>query len=146
MSQDQQTSPIDGLRAQVSRMLEGLDQEQPIAAIVLFQVNKAKEETFIRNNEALANATRRLPGVNVYAYHGRRPVEGQPRGANPEYLIYEDWQTVRQFRRQWESDHLKRFQYSVGELIVGPPDLRWYYGWSDTTADEFIAETEPTEY
>ena len=146
MSQDQQRALIDGLRAQVSRMLEGLNQEQPIAAVVLFKVNKAKEGTFVRNNQALAEATRRLPGCNVYGYHGRRPVEGQPPGANPEYLIYEDWETVRQFRRQWESDHLKKFQYSVLDFIVGPPDLRWYYGWSDQRADELLSETEPTEY
>ena len=43
-------------------MLEGLNQEQPIAAVVLFKVNKAKEETFVGNNQALAEATRRLPG------------------------------------------------------------------------------------
>ena len=126
MSQDQQKALIDGLRAQVSQMLAGLDQEAPIAATVFFKVNGAKEKIFARNNEVLADATRRLPGVNVYAYHKRRPVEGEPPRKDPDYIIYEDWETVRQFRRQWESKHLKKFQYSVLDLIVGPPDLRWY--------------------
>ena len=123
MSRDQQKALIDNLRAQVSRMLDGLDQEMPIAATVLFNVNRAKEETFVRNNEVLAEATLKLPGVNVYAYHKRRQAEGESRRADPEYFIYEDWETVRQFRRQWDSDHLKKFQYSVLDFIVGPPDL-----------------------
>ena len=141
MSRDQQRALIDNLRAQVSQMLEGLDQNAPIAAIVLFKVNRAKEETFARNNETLAEATRRLPGVNVYAYHKRRQAPGEPPRPDPEYLIYEDWETVRQFRRQWESEHLKKFQYSVLDFIVGPPDLRWYYGWSDAPSLPPLMET-----
>jgi quinol monooxygenase YgiN len=134
MSGDQQNAFIDNLRAQVSRMLDGLDQEEPIAATVVFNVSKATEDTFARNNEALAQATLKLPGVNVYAYHERRQTEGEPQGDNPEYLIYEDWETVRQFRKQWDSEHLKKFQFSVGDLIAGPPQLSWYYGWSDAGA------------
>lgn len=147
MSQDEQKALIDGLRAQVSQMLAGLDQEAPIAAIVLFTVNAAKEKTFAKNNEVLSEATRRLPGCNVYAYHKRRPpAEGEPPRDNPEYIIYEDWETVRQFRRQWGSQHLKKFQYSVLDFIVGPPDLRWYYGWSDKRADERGPESSQEEW
>ena len=144
MSRDQQKALIDNLRAQVSRMLDGLDQEMPIAATVLFNVNRAKEETFVRNNEVLAEATLKLPGVNVYAYHKRRQAEGESRRADPEYFIYEDWESVRQFRRQWDSDHLKKFQYSVLDFIVGPPDLRWYYGWSDAPARAHTPKIEHT--
>lgn len=133
MSEDPQKKFIDELRARVSQMLEGLDQEMPIAATVAFMVNKAKEENFIRNSDKLTDGTRRLPGCNIFAYHERRPVDGEtpPDDNAVEYLIYEDWETVRQFEKQWDSEHLQDFQYKVGDLILGPPDLRWYYGWSD---------------
>jgi quinol monooxygenase YgiN len=134
MSEDPQKKMIDELRAQVSKMLKGLDPEMPIAATVAFMVNKEKEENFIRNSDKLTDGTRRLPGCNVFAYHERRPAEGEtpPDSNGIEYLIYEDWETVRQFEKQWDSEHLREFQYKVGPLIVGPPDLRWYYGWSDS--------------
>lgn len=134
MSEDPQKKFIDELRARVSKMLKGLDQEMPIAATVAFMVNKEKEENFIRNSDKLTDGTRRLPGCNIFAYHERRPVEGgtSPDSDAVEYLIYEDWETVRQFEKQWDSEHLREFQYKVGPLIIGPPDLRWYYGWSDT--------------
>ncbi|MBC8029074.1 MAG: DUF1566 domain-containing protein [Pyrinomonadaceae bacterium] len=141
MSQDQQKAAIEELRTQVSRMLDGLDQEMPIAATVAFSVNKAKESIFARNNEVLALATLKLPGCNVYGYHERRQVEGEPIRDNPDYLIYENWETVRQFRKQWESEHLKKFQFSVGELIVGPPDLRWYFGWSSARTSGRVSKT-----
>jgi quinol monooxygenase YgiN len=134
MSEDPQKKFIDELRARVSQMLKNLDQEMPIAATVAFVVNKAKEENFIRNSDKLTEGTRRLPGCNIFAYHERRPVDTALSGNTVEYLIYEDWETVKQFKRQWDSDHLKDFQYKVGPLITAQPDLRWYYGWSDTVA------------
>lgn len=134
MSEDPQKEFIDELRARVSQMLKNLDQEMPIAATVAFVVDKAKEENFIRNSDKLTEGTRKLPGCNIFAYHERRPVDGGPSGNTAEYLIYEDWETVREFTAQWDSHHLQDFQYKVGGLITAPPDLRWYYGWSDTTA------------
>jgi len=125
---------IDELRARVSQMLKTLDQEMPIAATVAFAVNKAKKENFIRNSDKLTEGTRRLPGCNIFAYHERRPDSGASSGNTVDYLIYEDWETVRQFTRQWDSDHLKDFQYKVVSLVEGLPDLRWYYGWSDSGA------------
>ena len=132
MADDPSRKFIDELRARVSQMLEGLDQEMPIAATVAFTVKTAKEENFVRNSEKLTDGTRKLPGCNVFAYHERRPENGSDYGDSVEYLIYEDWETVRQFTRQWDSDHLKDFQYKVSDLIAAPPELRWYYGWSDT--------------
>jgi len=133
MSEDPQKKMIDELRAQVSKMLKGLDPEMPIAATVAFMVNKEKEENFIRNSDKLTDGTRRLSGCNVFAYHERRPEDETPPDSNGiEYLIYEDWETVRQFEKQWDSEHLREFQYKVGPLIVGLLDLRWYYGWSDS--------------
>src|SRR5689334_9641204 len=101
MPQDSSGNPIDQLRAQVSQMLKGLDQEMPIAATVAFKVKKEKEQIFIGNSDKLTDGTRSLPGCNIFAYHKHRPDDGAPSGDTPEYLIYEDWETVRQFTRQW---------------------------------------------
>jgi len=132
MPQDRENTFIDDLREQVSEMLNGLPQELPIAATVAFKVNNAKEDVFAGNAEVLADSTRRLPGCNVFAYHERRPVEGDPPppADTVEYVIYENWESVKKFKAQWGSEHLKKFQYSVEDLIVGPPELKWYYGWT----------------
>jgi len=122
-------NPIDELRAQVEKMLDGLDQRLPISATVVFKVKKDKEDTFIRNAGILTDGTRKLPGCNVFAYHKRRTTDDP--AAAPEFLIYEDWQTTKLFRSQWDSEHLKTFQYNLLDLIADLPDLRWYYGWSD---------------
>jgi quinol monooxygenase YgiN len=134
-----QVNPIDQLRAQVSQMLDRLDPEMPIAATVVFKALKSKESTFIRNTDALADATRKLPGCNVFAYHKRRPANGS--AGHPEFLIYEDWETTKLFRAQWDSDHLKQFQYSVVQLIADLPDLRWYYGWSESATGGRVPRT-----
>lgn len=134
MSQGQQT-PIDALRAQVSRMLDTLDQGIPIASTVVFKVNRAKESTFIKISDVLAEATRKLPGCNVYAYHEHKPWhDGQEQAGTVQYLIYEDWETVELFRTQWNSEHLKQFQHTFLDLVVGLPDLNFYYGWSDCSS------------
>ena len=134
-----QGHPIDDLRAEVTRMLDTLDPGSPIAATVLFQVDGAKEKTFVTNADALAEATRRLPGANVFAYHERQPGSGSP--GSIEYLIYEDWETVEQFRVQWDSEHLKKFQYGVGDLLTGAPDLRFYRGWTESGARAGVPQT-----
>jgi haloalkane dehalogenase len=127
MLQGQQAPPsIDEVRARVSRMLDSISPDTPIAAIVLFKVDRAKEVQFIENANVLTEATRRLPGVNVFSFHKALEIDD-----SLEYLIYEDWQTRDLFRTQWDSNHLKRFQYTVGDLVVTPPDLRLYYGWRE---------------
>src|SRR3712207_8994353 len=63
---------------------------------------------------------------NIFAYHERRPVEGEPAPDNNavEYLIYEDWETVRQFEKQWDSrseehtSELQSRQYLVCRLLL----------------------------
>jgi quinol monooxygenase YgiN len=123
---------IDQLRAQVSHMLSAAPQASPIAAIVIFQVDQAKEAQFRRMADALTEATRQLPGCNVFAFH-RAP---QSKVANAvEYLIYEDWETTAFFRTQWDSRHLKDFQYNLGGLMVALPDLRFYEGWREYRKD-----------
>lgn len=137
-----QHNPIDDLRAQVSRMLDTLDPGTPIAATVVFKVNRAKEAAFIKNSDALAEATRKLPGCNVFAYHEHKPWhDGQQQPGVVQYLIYEDWETVEFFRAQWDSGHLKQFQRTVGDLVVTLPDLNFYYGWSDFGAAGRVPKT-----
>jgi len=119
-------SPIEALRVEVAQMLDGLDQKMPIAAIVLFKVNPARESEFLQLADRLTQGTRRLPGCNVFAFH-KATKAGEP----VEYLIYEDWETTGLFQAQWHSDHLRNFQAEVGDLIVAQPDLRFYVGWRD---------------
>jgi quinol monooxygenase YgiN len=119
---------IDQLRAQVSQMLSSLPQAMPIAAIVIFHVDQTKEDQFKAMADALTEATRKLPGCNVFAFH--KAIQSKVANA-VEYLIYEDWETTALFRPQWESEHLKAFQYNLGGLLVALPDLRFYYGWPE---------------
>lgn len=118
--------PLVETRAQVERMLDRLDPDQPISATVTFQVNPAMEETFVSDLEALAADTRRLPGLKIFAIHRGRAIQSGLGGHN--YLIYEEWKTRRQFRRQWNSEHLLRFQAGVFALVTAAPDLQFYDG------------------
>ena len=120
---------IQEVRAQVLRMLDTLPPGIPLAAIVLFKVDPAKESRFKQEADALTAATRRLPGCNVFAFHKATPpgASGEP----IEYLIYEDWETRELFHTQWTSDHLKNFQSVVGDLVLAAPDLRFYNGWRE---------------
>ena len=138
MSQAEQTPSIDEIRAQVSRMLDRLDPKAPIAATVVFQVRPDREGVFRHNLEALATATRQLPGLKIFSYHQHTSI-GAPGGGDPQYLIYEEWQSRDAFRAQWESAHLQHFQYSVGALVAAPPELNFYSGsdrldWSASQA------------
>src|SRR6476660_1484435 len=117
MSTQQQPKSIDEIRAEVSRMLDSLDPFMPISATVVFKVARNKESTFRANADALQEATRKLPGCNVFVYQKHKPLQGVE--TDPiEYLVYEDWQEVKLFRVQWDSEHIKRFQYTIGELVV----------------------------
>jgi quinol monooxygenase YgiN len=132
MAQPQQTQSIDDLRAQVSRMLESLPPETPIAATVQFQVDRTKERTFLHNADVLTEATRQLPGCQVFGFHRHKSLQPEPEyPAAVEYLIFEAWTSRVLFQVQWDSTHLKNFQYTVGELVVAPPDLDFYYGAED---------------
>lgn len=127
MSQAQQGLSIDELRAEVTRMLDRLPPEAPIAATVVFHVKPDKKEVFERNVEELTRATRGLPGLNLFTWHQHQPI--QPDTHNPpQFLIYEDWQTCDYFRTQWNSEHLIQFQHSVGAWVTAAPDLQFYHG------------------
>jgi quinol monooxygenase YgiN len=144
MAQPQHTQPIDDLRAQVSRMLASLPPDTPIAATVVFQVEPSQEPTFLHNAQVLTAATRQLPGCQVFGFHRHKslqPEPAQPRAV--EYLIFEEWTSRVLFQVQWDSAHLKHFQYTVGELVVAPPDLNFYYG-AEAIAEARVAQTGQT--
>ncbi|HEX4963478.1 MAG TPA: haloalkane dehalogenase [Thermoanaerobaculia bacterium] len=117
------------LRSRVLRMLDTLEPGIPLAAIVIFKVDRAKERRFLEEADALTRATRRLPGCNVFAFH--KAAQSGATTEPIEYLIYEDWETRELFHTQWTSDHIKRFQDVVGDLVTAAPDLRFYYGWRE---------------
>ncbi len=142
MSQQQPPS-IDDIRKAVSQMLDRLDPDTAIGATVVFRVNPGKLSTFLRNAETLAQATRKLGGCNIFVYQRQEPVGPEPENYR-QYLIYENWDTVRQFRVQWNSQHIKDFQYSIGELVVAPPDLNFYFGWRESKADIRVLKTGQT--
>ncbi|HEV2845402.1 MAG TPA: haloalkane dehalogenase [Thermoanaerobaculia bacterium] len=120
---------IDQMRAGVLRMLDTLEPGIPLAAIVLFKVDPAKERRFLEEAGTLTRETRRLPGCNVFAFHKATQEESATEPI--EYLIYEDWETRELFHAQWTSDHLRNFQYVVGDFVLAAPDLRFYHGWRE---------------
>jgi quinol monooxygenase YgiN len=136
MSQQQSTPSIDDVRAQVSQMLDSLDPETQISATVVFKVNKVQESAFKQNIAALASATRKMPGVSVFDYRKHKSFQPESGYADAVgYLIFEDWKSVKLFRAQWNSEHLKYFQSTVGDLVVAPPDLNFYTGTDYTSED-----------
>lgn len=138
-------SLLDQIRKNVSQMLDTLDPESPISATVVFKVKPDAEDTFKKNGADLTAATRKLDGCNIFTVSKHQPYEGEPPdGGSVEYLIYEDWETVRQFRKQWDSAHLQKFQQSVFDLLTGPPDLTFYHGWSKTVDGVGVAPLAKT--
>ena len=130
-------SAIQQIRDNVNKMLDTLDPQSPISATVVFKVKAEEERTMKKNLETLSKATLKLPGVVVFIYKRHRPFKGEP-GENPkavEYLIFEDWETVEQFRAQWNSKHLHKFQDGVFELLTESPDVTFYKGYSGDSGD-----------
>src|SRR5438034_3705485 len=111
MSQRQQPKSIDEIRRDVSQMLDRLPSQSPISATVVFKVDPRSVSKFVRNADALKAATNKLPGCTIFVYQKHKAIGPEPEEF-PQYLIYEDWESVAQFRTQWNSEHLKAFQYS----------------------------------
>jgi len=120
------TQSIEELREKVSRMLDRLDPDVPIGSTVVFKVRKAKEGTFEGQAAALADATQKLPGCKIFDFNRHQSIYSDPVKDPLQFLIYEEWDTVRQFRVQWDSAHLKHFQAGVMDWVTEPPDLDFY--------------------
>jgi len=122
MAAEELNKQIDEVRARVSRMLEARDPSEPIGAKVVFKVKKDSEKQFEKSANELTTATRALAGCKLFTFipaHHEDPSEPQV----VEYWIFEDWLNVRLFRSQWDSAHLKKFQYAVPPLLAALPEL-----------------------
>ncbi len=129
MSQSDYEKALAELRAQVSKMLANMDQKTPLAASVVFEVSKDKENAFKKEAADLSLATRSMIGNKLFAYHKHKSIQPDPPSLDHiQYLIYEEWESVSLFRPQWDSDHLKDFQSAVGDLVTAEPELNFYYG------------------
>jgi len=126
-------SPIDVIRDSVNQMLNGRNPRSPISATVVFHVKKASEGEFKRNADVLTAATLKLPGVTEFGFKKHLPFNAEPGGPSDtvEYLIFENWETVEQFRAQWNSEHLHAFQNAVFAMLPpdSPPDVTFYEGF-----------------
>ena len=123
-----QTRSIDELRAQVSQMLDRLDPDTPIGSTVVFKVRRQQEGAFERMAAALTDATCPLRGCRIFGFHRHQSVHSDREPDSAQYLIYEEWDSARAFREQWNSEHLRHFQHSVMDLVTAPPDLDFYTG------------------
>lgn len=141
MSQAEQPESIDDLRSRIARMLDTLDQDAPIAATVTFKVKPAKATEFIGNADVLTAATVKMPGCKYFNY--RKAISTGAAGDPIGYAINEAWESVRQFKPQWESDHLKQFQETVGDLVVEEPALTFYHS-AGPAAGERLARVAKT--
>jgi quinol monooxygenase YgiN len=122
------TQSIEELREKVSKMLDRLDPDMPIGSTVVFKVRKAKEGPFEGHAAVLADATQKLPGCKIFDFHRHQSIYSDPMQDPMQFLIYEEWDTVKQFRVQWDSGHLKHFQAGVMDWVIEAPDLDFYIG------------------
>jgi quinol monooxygenase YgiN len=123
---------IEQLGADVAQMLDRLDPQSSIGSTVVFQVHKTKEGVFEHNAAALTDATLKLPGCRVFGFHRHQSVFPDAPVDPVQFLIYEEWDTVRHFRTQWNSAHLRQFQIGVFDLLKSPVALDFYTGTSGT--------------
>jgi quinol monooxygenase YgiN len=124
-------NPIDKVRADVNKMLDGLNQDTPIGSTVGLTAHKDKEADFEKLAEALTTATLKLPGCKEFGFHRDIPIQPDPNAApQVKHLIYENWDSVRQFRVQWNSTHLTDFQNAVFPLLLNF-ELKFHGGTED---------------
>src|SRR6266481_1201481 len=128
-----QTANIEGLGAQVASLLSSLDPNTPVVAIGIFQVDRKQDAVFLDDVSALSRTSRSQPGCNAYSLHKNVETSGS---SQVEYLIHEDWQSVRALRAQWNSQHLQEFLDSLGVVLVSAPDLRFYFGTNESRKPE----------
>ena len=126
MAQNQQ--PLDQQREQVSRVLNGMDPNARIAATTVFRVANEQRNAFERIAATLVTASVRMEGVSVFDYLTHVSIHPQSSGHPLQYLIYEKWDTVSSYRKQWNSDHFRKFQTAVLDVVTEPPSLNFYQG------------------
>ena len=112
--------------ADVAQMLARLDPRMPIGSTVVLQVQKSKEGVFEKKAAALTDATSKLPGCRIFGFHRHQSVFPTSSSGPVQYLIYEEWDSVQHFTKQWLSKHLRNFQTTVLDLLTAPVDLNFY--------------------
>lgn len=116
---------VDELHAQVLRMLATLDPEAPITVRTVLNVEPRNESILTHSIEVLFAATRTMTGSQRLSHHVRKIFPPEPSDKR-EHLIYEQWRSCAQFRRQWNSEHLIDFQDAVGDVVVPPTEVQFY--------------------
>src|SRR6266852_5441417 len=145
MATTPQSSLIDELRAQFTRLLDSVPPPTPFAATVVFNVKRTKESTFTTNADVLTAATTPLDGLKIFTYQKQRSVARvQEHAPAVNYIIYEAWESCELFRVQWNSKHLRDFQNTVLDLVVGPPELRFYFGLQGIGNEAAVLKTGQT--
>jgi quinol monooxygenase YgiN len=140
MQQQQLPGTIDEIRRQVNEMLDQLGDEPPIAATVLFHVKQASVPQFQEMAGVLTEKTRRLDGMEQFLFHKHNCTPWKPDPASAiTYLIYERWESVRYFRKQWNSRHLHHFQDNVFPLLAEPPGLDFLNFYCDAAVPATVA-------
>ncbi|PYP83971.1 MAG: hypothetical protein DMG65_23310 [Candidatus Angelobacter sp. Gp1-AA117] len=124
MAQNQQSSEQHD---QVSRILDGMDPNSPISATTVFKVSNEERDNFERLAGTLVAATMRMSGVSVFDFLTHLSVQSHSSHLL-QYLIFEKWENVSAYRKQWNSDHFKQFQSAVANAVAEPPVLSFYQG------------------
>ena len=110
---------------QISRILDGMDANSSISATTVFKVSNEERDNFERLAGTLVAATTRMSGVSVFDFLAH--LSAQPHSSRLlQYLIYEKWENVSSYRKQWNSDHFKKFQSAVANTVADPPVLSFY--------------------
>jgi quinol monooxygenase YgiN len=124
-------NPIDQTRAAVSQMLTDLKPDASIGSTVALYVLKDREADFEKLADKLTIATRKLPGCLEFGFHRDIPIQPDPATAQQvQHLIYEQWDSVRNFVVQWDSEHLKDFQYTVLPMLANF-ELKFHGGFEE---------------
>lgn len=119
-------SGLEALRAEISAKLDSLAPNVTLAATTTFAVEDPDEGEFLRRLDTLAEAARRMSGLNVFSYH-KRQGEKDPLG----YFIFEDWQSVADFQTYWDSGPLTSFQKETEGLLRGTQTVELLFGSDD---------------
>jgi len=128
MPENPANAPIDELRARVSKMLDEMDPLTPIGVTVTLPIDRHKESEFKQSAAELAAAAEKAPGCRFFEYGKRKPIDPElPDSPSVAYLILQEWHSVDLFRVHWNSDYVKHFQYTVSQLLTGPPDPSFFY-------------------
>lgn len=111
-------------RPRVFAFLDSLMPGTKVVETVTLPVSKQKEPVFRRYLEELIRESKAVPGLTMFDFYTREGSQAD----TAEYFLHEVWQSPAGLRKQWESQHLRRFQERMRNeaLLTGASDLRFY--------------------